>query len=150
AIDVLARVGAQTGRVLPTELYFAASSVRDVVAVDHLARFLAAVPEHDRDPLAAHTVLDPTTPCLPELITLLARHLGVRPPRALIPVPLVRRLPRVLTGADPETLTFLSEDRYDTGSADRLAADAGLTHPPLAPALTRWATRLAEEGFGAP
>ncbi|MFJ7279384.1 SDR family NAD(P)-dependent oxidoreductase [Kitasatospora sp. NPDC098663] len=32
AIDVLARVGAQTGRVLPTELYFAASSVRDLVA----------------------------------------------------------------------------------------------------------------------
>ncbi|MEU3565024.1 SDR family oxidoreductase [Kitasatospora sp. NPDC006786] len=121
-----------------------------VVTVDHLARFLAAVPEHDRDPLAAHTVLDPTTPCLPELIALLARHLGVRPPRALIPVPLVRRLPRALTGADPETLTFLSEDRYDTGSADRLAADAGLTHPPLAPALTRWATRLIEEGFGAP
>ncbi|MFF2620128.1 SDR family NAD(P)-dependent oxidoreductase [Kitasatospora sp. NPDC058046] len=32
AIDVLARVGAQTGRVLPTELYFASSSVRDLAA----------------------------------------------------------------------------------------------------------------------
>ncbi|CAM5274552.1 SDR family NAD(P)-dependent oxidoreductase (plasmid) [Streptomyces viridifaciens] len=32
AIDVLARVGAETGRVLPTELYFAASSVRDLAA----------------------------------------------------------------------------------------------------------------------
>ncbi|MFJ4189455.1 SDR family NAD(P)-dependent oxidoreductase [Kitasatospora sp. NPDC089509] len=32
AIDVLARVGAQTGRVLPTELYFAASSVRGLAA----------------------------------------------------------------------------------------------------------------------
>ncbi|MFJ6385723.1 SDR family oxidoreductase [Kitasatospora sp. NPDC092039] len=120
-----------------------------VVTVDHLARFLAAVPEHDRGPLAAHTVLDPATPHLPELITLLARHLGVRPPRALVPVRLVRRLPRALTGADPETLTFLSEDRYDTASADRLATTAGLTRPPLTPALTAWADRLVAEDFGA-
>ncbi|MFJ8624031.1 SDR family oxidoreductase [Kitasatospora sp. NPDC093550] len=119
-----------------------------VVTVDHLARFLAAVPEHDRGPLLAHTVLDPATPHLPDLIALLAAHLGVRPPRGLVPVRLVRRLPRALTGADPETLTFLSEDRYDTTSADRLATAAGLTHPPLTPALTRWATRLAEEDFG--
>ncbi|MFD8753633.1 SDR family oxidoreductase [Kitasatospora sp. NPDC059577] len=120
-----------------------------VVTVDHLARFLAVVPDHDHDPVLAHTVLDPATPLLPDLIALLAAHLGVRPPRGLIPVPLVRRLPRALTGADPETLTFLSEDRYDTTSADRLATAAGIDHPPLTPALTRWATRLVEEGFGA-
>ncbi|GHF83377.1 hypothetical protein GCM10018790_71290 [Kitasatospora xanthocidica] len=120
-----------------------------VVTVDHLARFLTAVPEHDRAPFRAHTVLDPATPALSELIGLLASHLGVRPPRGLIPVRLVRRLPRALTGADPETLTFLSEDRYDTASADRLATAADLTHPPLTPALTRWATRLVEEDFGA-
>ncbi|MFI8461658.1 SDR family oxidoreductase [Kitasatospora sp. NPDC085464] len=119
-----------------------------VVTVDHLARFLAAVPDHDHGPVRAHTVLDPETPHLPDLIALLATHLGVRPPRALIPVPLVRRLPRALTGTDPETLTFLSEDRYDTASADRLATAAGLAHPPLVPALTRWATRLVEEDFG--
>ncbi|RKT19667.1 male sterility protein [Streptomyces sp. 1114.5] len=119
-----------------------------VVTVDHLARFLAVVPDHDRAPVQAHTVLDPDTPLLPELIALLATHLGVRPPRGLVPVPLVRRLPRALTGADPETLTFLSEDRYDTTSADHLSAAAGLTQPPVAPALTRWATRLVEEDFG--
>ncbi|MER7757629.1 SDR family oxidoreductase [Kitasatospora sp. NPDC097643] len=113
-----------------------------VVTVDHLARFLAAVPAHDRDPVQAHTVLDPSTPFLPDLITLLATHLGVRPPRALIPVALVRRLPRTLTGADPETLTFLSEDQYDTTSADHLATTTGLTHPPLTPALHHWATHL--------
>ncbi|MEV7770007.1 SDR family oxidoreductase [Kitasatospora sp. NPDC086791] len=121
-----------------------------VVTVDHLARFLAAVPDHDRAPLQAHTVLDPATPFLPDLITLLATHLHVRPPRGLIPVPLVRRLPRALTGADPETLTFLSEDQYDTASADHLATAAGLTHPPLTPALTHWATRLVTDGFGTP
>ncbi|MFE6054439.1 SDR family oxidoreductase [Kitasatospora sp. NPDC056446] len=121
-----------------------------VVTVDHLARFLAAVPEHDRAPVQTHTVLDPTTPRLPDLIALLAGHLGVRPPRGLIPVALVRRLPRALTGAAPETLTFLSEDRYDTASADRLGSAAALSHPPLTPAVTRWAARLVADGFGAP
>lgn len=119
-----------------------------VVAVDHLARFLAAVPEHDDGPARAHTVLDPATPPLPELIALLADHLGVPAPRRLVPVGLVRRLPRALTGADPETLSFLSEDTYDTASADRLARAAGLHHPPVAELLRRWATRLVADGFG--
>ncbi|WP_405366022.1 alpha/beta fold hydrolase [Kitasatospora sp. NBC_00039] len=119
-----------------------------VVAVDHLARFLAAVPEHDAGPAHTHTVLDPETPPLPELIALLAEHLGVPAPRRLVPVGLVRRLPRALTGADPETLTFLSEDTYDTASADRLAHAAGLQHPPVADLLRRWATRLVTDGFG--
>ncbi|MER5356652.1 SDR family oxidoreductase [Kitasatospora sp. NPDC002551] len=120
-----------------------------VVAIDHLARFLAAVPDHDTGPAHAHTVLDPDTPPLPRLIALLADHLGVRAPRGRVPVGLVRRLPRALTGADPETLTFLSEDRYDTTSADRLAQAAGLHHPPVADLLRRWATRLVEDDFGA-
>ncbi|MEU1507553.1 SDR family oxidoreductase [Kitasatospora sp. NPDC005748] len=119
-----------------------------VVAVDHLARFLAAVPEFDDGPVHSHTVLDPATPPLPELIGLLADHLGVPAPRALVPVGLVRRLPRALTGADPETLSFLSEDGYDTTSADRLARAAGLHHPPVADVLRRWATRLVADGFG--
>ncbi|GAA1412107.1 hypothetical protein GCM10009639_64180 [Kitasatospora putterlickiae] len=121
-----------------------------VVAIDHLARFLAAVPNHDTDPAHTHTVLDPATPPLPDLITLLANHLGVRPPRGRIPVGIVRRLPRSLTGADPETLTFLSEDRYDTTSADHLAHSANLHHPPVSDLLRRWATRLVADNFGAP
>ncbi|MGV9264268.1 SDR family oxidoreductase [Kitasatospora sp. NPDC003701] len=119
-----------------------------VVTVDHLSRFLAAVPEFDDGPAHSHTVLDPATPPLPKLIALLADHLGVPAPRALVPVGLVRRLPRALTGADPETLSFLSEDGYDTTSAGRLAQAAGLHHPPVAEALRRWATRLVADGFG--
>ncbi|MQS10903.1 NAD-dependent epimerase/dehydratase family protein [Streptomyces kaniharaensis] len=119
-----------------------------VVTVDHLARFLAAVPAHDRPQAQAHAVLDPDTPLLPDLIALLATHLGVRPPRGHIPVPLLRRLPRALTGADPETLSFLSEDRYDTTSADHLAAKIGLSHPPVTEALRAWSTRLVADGFG--
>ncbi|MFI0454403.1 SDR family oxidoreductase [Actinomadura sp. 6N118] len=119
-----------------------------VVTVDHLARFLAAVPEHDREPYRAHWLLDDATPPLPDLVALLARHLGVRPPRLILPLALVRRLPRAITRADPETLTFLSEDRYDTSSADELAAAAGIAHPPVQDALRIWADRLVAERFG--
>jgi hypothetical protein len=66
----------------------------------------------------------------------------------VLPVGLVRRLPRALTGVDPETLTFLSEDRYDTSSADALAAAAGLSHPPVKDALRHWADRLIADHFG--
>ncbi|MGW6916441.1 alpha/beta fold hydrolase [Kitasatospora sp. NPDC054939] len=120
-----------------------------VVAIDHLARFLAAVPEYDDGAVHMHTVLDPSTPELPALISMLADHLGVRPPRGTVPTAVVRRLPRALTGADPETLSFLSEDRYDTASADRLADAAGLRQTPVEALLTRWAERLVAERFGA-
>ncbi|WP_150237072.1 SDR family oxidoreductase [Nocardiopsis quinghaiensis] len=120
-----------------------------VVTVDHLARFLAAVPEHDTGGPSAHWVLDDRTPHLHALLRGLADHLGVRAPRVAVPLWLLRRLPRALTGVEPETLSFLSEDRYDTASADTLARAAGLEHPPVWPALTRWADRLVADRFGA-
>ncbi|GAB2481111.1 SDR family oxidoreductase [Nocardiopsis aegyptia] len=122
-----------------------------VVTVDHLARFLAAVPDHDSAGTAAvpaHWVLDNETPPLHELLRGLAAHLGVRAPRGGVPVGLLRRLPRALTGVEPETLSFLSADRYDTASADALVRAAGLTPPPVWPSLTRWADRLVAEDFG--
>ncbi|MEV3982301.1 alpha/beta fold hydrolase [Nonomuraea sp. NPDC049758] len=120
-----------------------------VVTVDHFARFMAAVPEHDPEPGGLHWVLDPATPDLPDLIRLLADHLGVPAPRIRVPVGVIRRLPSALTGAEPETLGFLTEDRYDTGSADRVAASAGLRRPPVEDALRRWADRLVADRFGA-
>ncbi|WP_159941695.1 MULTISPECIES: SDR family oxidoreductase [unclassified Nocardiopsis] len=121
-----------------------------VVTVDHLARFMAAVPEHDTGDTRAHWVLDESTPALHALLRGLADHLGVRPPRGSVPVGLLRLLPRALTRVEPETLAFLTEERYDTASADALARAAGLAHPPVWPSLTRWADRLVAEGFGNP
>lgn len=120
-----------------------------VVTVDHLARFMSVTPVHDHGPEALHWTLDTDTPELPDLVRLLAVHLGVKAPKRHIPVSLLRRLPRKLTGADPETLGFLTDDRYDTTSADRLAEAAGLRQPPVGPSLLRWADRLVADGFGA-
>lgn len=118
-----------------------------IVTVGHFARFLAEVPE---TPAGEHYwVLDDTTPLLPELLGTVARHTGVRAPRRTVPVGVLRRLPRRLTGADPETLSFLSADRYPTDSAHALAARAGLRMPPAAEALGTWADDLVAARFGA-
>ncbi|HUR08027.1 MAG TPA: alpha/beta fold hydrolase [Nonomuraea sp.] len=119
-----------------------------VVSVDHFAKFMAAVPEHDPEPGGLHWVLDENTPDLPDLVRLLAGHLGVPAPKTLVPVTLIRRLPAALTGANPETLAFLTEDRYDTVSAEKVAEAAGLRQPPVETALRRWADRLVADRFG--
>ncbi|MFI6792502.1 alpha/beta fold hydrolase [Nonomuraea sp. NPDC050383] len=118
-----------------------------IVTIDYFTRFLAEIPaspagEH-------HWVLDDATPLLPELISTIAGHVGVPAPRRTVPVGLLRRLPPKLTGADPETLSFLSADRYPTASARALAASAGLEMPPAADALRAWADDLVASRFGA-
>ncbi len=118
-----------------------------VVTIDYLARFLAEIPNYPAG--EHHWILDDSTPLLPELIRTVAEHTGVPAPRRTVPVALVRRLPRKLTGADPETLPFLSPDRYPTQSAYALAADAGLELPPVDEALHTWAEDLLAHRFGA-
>lgn len=118
-----------------------------VTTVDYFVRFLAEVPAA---PAGEHYwVLDDDTPLLPALIAAIADHTGVRAPRRSIPAALLRRLPRRLTGADPETLAFLSTDRYPTAPARAFAANAGLEMPPVADALRRWADELVAARFGA-
>ncbi|WP_405852982.1 alpha/beta fold hydrolase [Streptomyces sp. NBC_00090] len=117
-----------------------------IATIDYFARFLAEVPAA---PAGEHYwVLDDSTPLLPDLIRTIAEHTGVRAPRRTVPVGLLRRLPRTLTGADPETLSFLSSDRYPTASARAFAASAGLEMPPAADALRAWADDLVAARFG--
>ncbi|MET8862909.1 alpha/beta fold hydrolase [Nonomuraea sp. NPDC004580] len=119
-----------------------------VVDVGYLAAFMTRLPEHEETAGRAYWILDDRTPVLPDLIALLARHMGVRAPRRSIPVGLLRRLPRALTGVDPETLSFLSADRYDTAPARAFAEKAGLSLPPTETVLTTWADALVAARFG--
>ncbi|MEV6521343.1 SDR family oxidoreductase [Longispora sp. NPDC051575] len=120
-----------------------------VVTVDYFARFLASLPGRAETAGRSYTVLDDATPNLPDLVRMLAAHLGVPAPRFQVPVGLVRRLPRALTGVEPETLTFLSDDRYDTTAADAHARVVGLRMPPVEEALRDWADHLVGSRFGA-
>ncbi|WP_433241791.1 alpha/beta fold hydrolase [Streptosporangium sp. CA-135522] len=120
-----------------------------VVDAGYFARFMAALPEHEETAGQAYWVLDDDTPHLPELVALVAGHLGVPAPRLTVPAGLVRRLPRALTGADPETLSFLSGDRYDTAPALAFAERAGLRMPPVEELLRSWTDGLVGARFGA-
>ncbi len=113
-----------------------------VVTADYLASFMALVPIRPEAENASYWVLDDATPPLPELLRMLGKHLNVRVPWLKIPSGLLKRLPPKLTGADPETLSFLSEDRYPTMPAVALAEAGGLHYPPVETALKRWADYL--------
>ncbi|NUT51891.1 MAG: alpha/beta fold hydrolase [Saccharothrix sp.] len=119
-----------------------------VVAADYLARFMTLLPTDETTQGTAYWLLDDHTPALPDLLTRIAEHYGVKAPRARVPVPLLKRLPRRLTKADPETLTFLSTDRYPTESALAFAARHGLTMPDTTTTIHRWADHLAAHRFG--
>ena len=125
-----------------------ASTFVPVVAIDYVARFMALLPVDRAAERASYWLLDDDTPPLPDLLTLIARHYRIKPPRVRIPVSLVKRLPRRLTRADPETLTFLSSDRYPTDPAHAFAARHGLAMPDAAITVRRWADHLAAHRFG--
>ncbi|GAA4070828.1 alpha/beta fold hydrolase [Nonomuraea soli] len=129
-----------------TALPGGADTFLPVVTSDFFAAFLAEIPAEPEG--EAYWVLDDSTPNLPGLIAAVAGHLGMGAPRRHIPAGLLRRLPRRLTGADPETLSFLSSDRYPTASARALADRVGLRWPPVTDALRTWADDLVASRFG--
>ena len=120
-----------------------------VVTVDSMTNFMAAAATDPDAVDRAYWLLDDATPPLAELLAHVGRHLEVRVPRLQLPVALIKRLPRWITQADPETLGFLSADRYPTGSAVELAAKHGIEMPDVRIALERWADYLAAHRFGA-
>jgi hypothetical protein len=126
-----------------------ASTFVPVVPVDHLARFMARLPVDPDSVGRSYWVLDDATPPLPELLDLVGRHYRVKVPRGRVPIRLLQRLPRALTKADPETLSFLSDDRYSTGSAIELAQRQQLPALTTRTSLLAWADSLAAQRFGA-
>jgi nucleoside-diphosphate-sugar epimerase len=121
-----------------------ASTFVPIVSVDYLARFMALLPTVPEAAGQAYWILDDRTPALADLLTLIGRHLGVKVPKMRMPISLIRRLPAWITRADPETLGFLSIDRYPTGPARGLAQRHGLEFPPVEEVLVRWADYLVQ------
>lgn len=126
-----------------------AATFLPVVTVDHLAAFMAAAAVDPEAVGKAYWLLDDDTPPLADLLTHVGRHLGAKVPRLRVPVGLLKRLPQRITKADPETLTFLSADRYPTASAVDFADRHGIRMPDVLVSLERWADHLAARRFGA-
>jgi nucleoside-diphosphate-sugar epimerase len=113
-----------------------------VVTVDYLARFTALLPTRADTAGQSYWVLDDTTPALPDLLRLIGNEHDADVPRLRVPVWLLKILPAALTRADPETLSFLSSDRYPTASAAAVAREHQLTHPDVGVSLRRWSRYL--------
>jgi nucleoside-diphosphate-sugar epimerase/pimeloyl-ACP methyl ester carboxylesterase len=118
-----------------------------VVSVDYLADFLASVPARTESEGQDLVVFHPDSPPLGGLVKKIGAHLGVTAPDRFAPLSLVRRLPRALSGIHPESVDFLSEDRYDTASAETHARAVGLAHPNLDRALAVWCDWLVSTRF---
>lgn len=125
------------------------STFLPVVTVDYLAAFMAAAAVDPGAAGQAYWVLDDDTPPLADLLTHVGRHLGVKVPRMRMPIGVIKRLPQRITKADPETLTFLSSDRYPTESAEEFADRHGIRMPDALVSLERWADYLVAHRFGA-
>jgi nucleoside-diphosphate-sugar epimerase/pimeloyl-ACP methyl ester carboxylesterase len=119
-----------------------------LVPVDHLARVMATLVENPKTLGQELVVLDPHTPPLPELIDGIARHLSVAPPKLNVPASVVRLLPEALTGVPRETLSFLSEDRYDVSATSAHETHAGLARPDGKAATQRWVDYMVSTRFG--
>ncbi|MFK4788759.1 alpha/beta fold hydrolase [Microbacterium sp. ZW T5_56] len=124
------------------------STFLPVVTVDYLASFMAAAAVDPAAAGMAYWILDDETPPLADLLTQTGEHLGAKVPRLRIPVSLIKRLPSWITHADPETLTFMSSDRYPTRSALDFAARHGIPTPDVRVSLERWADYIAARRFG--
>jgi pimeloyl-ACP methyl ester carboxylesterase/nucleoside-diphosphate-sugar epimerase len=120
-----------------------------VVTVDYLAAFMTAAAVDPAAAGKAYWILDDATPPLADLLTHVGRHLGAKVPRLRMPVGVIKRLPQRITKADPETLTFMSADRYPTESAVEFASRHGILMPDVLVSLERWAEHLAAHRFGA-
>ncbi|MGO3884795.1 MAG: SDR family oxidoreductase [Mycetocola sp.] len=120
-----------------------------VVTADYLAAFMVAAAGDPSAVNRSYWVLDDATPPLPRLLAHLGHHLGVAVPQLRVPAAVVKWLPSWLSGAEPETLSFLSADRYPTESATELARRNGLTMPDVVASLERWADYLAAHRFSA-
>lgn len=119
-----------------------------LIAVDYLATFLCSVPHREESLGQDLCVLDPETPRLPKLVTAMATHLGVKAPTRLVSTRVLARIPAALSGMEPESLTFLTEDSYDTRSADAHARAMGLARPDISTNIERWVERLVSTDFG--
>ncbi len=113
-----------------------------IVDATYLAEFMALLPTDESTKDQSYWVLDDGTPPLPDLLALIADHYQVKVPRLRIPVGLLKLLPHRITKAEPETLTFLSTDRYPTATAKAFAATHNLTMPDTTKTILAWAESL--------
>jgi len=120
-----------------------------VVSVDYVVKFMARLPDFPESIGHSYWLLDDDTPNLSELLKIVCEHLGIHYPTLRLPLGLVKALPKFITKVEPEALSFLSTDRYDTRSAQELAQKMMLQMPDFMQTLHKWLDFLISTNFGA-
>ncbi|MBZ2190539.1 SDR family oxidoreductase [Alcanivorax sp. JB21] len=122
-----------------------------LISVDALAATIAAATLADAVPERL-LALDPDTPNLAGLLSVIAEALGRKPPKRHIPITVLRALlkvpglPRLMNTA-PESLHFLQPVRFDTTVMAHFREQQGLHWPPVVRSIVASASywqRLAE------
>ncbi|WP_338603496.1 SDR family oxidoreductase [Saccharopolyspora sp. SCSIO 74807] len=121
-----------------------------LVAVDHLAKFLAGAPELAETAGGQYWLLHDTPP-LADLLRIVADELGVATPRLRVPIPLAAMSLQAgldrWTGISAEALTFLTAQDLPVAEARRVESTLGLTQPDVAELARVTARFLADHGF---
>lgn len=125
----------------------AADTFVPIVSVDVVARLFRAAVERTTLPSRDLVVLDESTPPFLTLLREAADHLGVPLPKLVVSPGLARRLPRALSGVEPEALSFLSTDRYDVKPTQQVMAEENIAMPPWREVLVRWLDHLVATDF---
>jgi nucleoside-diphosphate-sugar epimerase len=104
-----------------------------LISVDYLASFLAGVGGQPDSVGQEYWILDEGTPRLPELVSWLAQDAGLRAPRLLIPLRVLKCVLNAGLGRrwdmPSESLDFIDSAGYDTKPALQLAYKMGLHLP---------------------
>lgn len=116
-----------------------------LVSVDTLVRVIGAAIADPRPPQRI-LALDPTTPNLKGLLSLMAVTLGVKAPARHIPSRVLGwllKIPGLASALNtaPESLHFIQPTRYDTTESQAFMARQGITLPPIHEVVTsntRW------------
>lgn len=122
-----------------------------LINVDILAKILALAAQDEQ--LGAQddshlVVFDDRSPRLEEVIDIAAKRMGKRAPRLSLPVGLLKAMPQRLTGLEVESLSFISEDRYDPQPLADFLERHALKLPPIQRGVERWVDALLDTGFG--
>lgn len=116
--------------------------------VDYLAEFAAQIVDYEEAAGQQYWLLDPNTPTLLDLLREFGRIMGVKVPRLSVPASLLKRLPSGWLPGSKETLSFLSEDRYDTGPAEAMARNMGIADLIAIRNLDKWVDQMVQARFG--
>ncbi len=123
-----------------------------LTTIDYVSTFLAKAPFLAATCNNEYTLLDESTPRTSEMTAMVASHLGRKAATRFIPKNIMKFLLRSglekLSGTSAESLSFLESYYFDTGPANKIAAQINLEKGDIRKAILRTTDQMAAHHFG--